>query len=270
VSILTQFQWLAAADIVIVAVIFYQMLLLIQGTRAVQLIQGIFVLLVVSVFSRALELATLTWLLDKIWTMMLVALPVVFQPELRRALEQLGRGGRIINWRPGREDEEKTKRLAHELSLCAKLLSTDKIGALIALERTTGTQEYADTGISVDALVTSQLLINIFIPNTPLHDGAVLIRGDRIVAAGCVLPLTERDVDKKLGTRHRAGIGLSEVCDALVIIVSEETGVISTVQDGRLRRRHDEDSLKNLIHEVLVADSHMLPLTNSKKKTRKE
>jgi diadenylate cyclase len=242
---------MAIVDIVIVSVIFYQLFLVIEGTRAVQLIRGIFVLLVVSILSRQLELETLTWLLDKLWTMMLVALPVVFQPELRRALEQIGRG-RLFGLSPAREADEKMQGLIDELSRCAKVLSQNRIGALIALEKSTGIQEYVDTGVKIDGIVSSEFLVNLFIPKSPLHDGAVIIRGDRVAAAGCFLPLTQApDLDKNLGTRHRAAIGLSEVCDALVLVVSEETGVISSVLDGKLQRFHDEKSLAALLRQSL-------------------
>ncbi|MDR1604004.1 MAG: diadenylate cyclase CdaA [Gracilibacteraceae bacterium] len=243
---------MAIVDIVIVSVIFYQLFLMIEGTRAVQLIKGIFVLLLVSMLSRQLELETLTWLLDKLWTMMLVALPVVFQPELRRALEQIGRG-RLLSLRSLRESDKKTHDLINELLRCIKVLSRSRIGALVALEQSTGIQEYADTGVKIDGIVSSEFLVNLFIPKSPLHDGAVIIRGDRVAAAGCFLPLTQNpNLDKNLGTRHRAAIGLSEVCDALVLVVSEETGVISSVQEGKLQRFHDEKSLTDLLHRVLL------------------
>jgi diadenylate cyclase len=251
-ALLADLNWMAIVDIVIVSVIFYNLFLVIEGTRAVQLIKGIFVLLIVSMLSRELELETLTWLLDKLWTMMIVALPVVFQPELRRALEQIGRG-RLFSLPHMREDAEKTRRLISELLRCTKVLSQNRIGALIALEKSTGIQEYVDTGVKIDGVVSSEFLVNLFIPKSPLHDGAVVIRGDRVAAAGCFLPLTQdQSLDKNLGTRHRAAIGLSEVCDALVLVVSEETGVISSVLEGKLQRFHDENSLNALLRQTLL------------------
>ncbi|MDR0434961.1 MAG: diadenylate cyclase CdaA [Gracilibacteraceae bacterium] len=243
---------MAIVDIAIVSVIFYNLFLVIEGTRAVQLIKGIFVLLIVSMLSRGLELETLTWLLDKLWTMMIVALPVVFQPELRRALEQIGRG-RLFGMRHALETDEKTQNLINELLRCTKVLSQNRVGALIALERSTGLQEYVDTGVKIDGIVSSEFLVNLFVPKAPLHDGAVIIRGDRVVAAGCLLPLTQdRSLDKNLGTRHRAAIGLSEVCDALVLVVSEETGIISSVMERKMQRFHDENSLGALLRETLL------------------
>jgi diadenylate cyclase len=251
-AILTGLNWMAIVDIVIVSIIFYQLLLVIEGTRAVQLIKGIFVLLIVSILSRQMALETLTWLLDKLWTMMVVALPVVFQAELRRALEQIGRG-RLFSLRSLRESDDGAQRLINELLRCAKVLSQSRIGALIALEKSTGIQEYVETGVKIDGIVSSEFLVNLFIPKSPLHDGAVIIRGDRVAAAGCFLPLTQNpNLDKDLGTRHRAAVGLSEVCDALVLVVSEETGVISSVLDGKLQRFHDEKSLTELLRQTLM------------------
>lgn len=251
-SLFKAFDWRAVIDITVVAVIIYQLLMLIKGTRAVQLIKGLFILLLVSVLSRQLGLTTLTWILDKVWTMLLFALPVVFQPELRKALEQLGRG-KFITMHPNTGTEE-IKKLIDELVRCSQVLSQSRIGALIVVEKKTGIQEYVDTGVKIDGVVSSEFLVNIFIPKSPLHDGAVIVRGDRVAAAGCFLPLTQEFVmQQELGTRHRAALGLSEVSDALVIIVSEETGVISTAQNGRLRRFLDEKSLRDLLkNEILV------------------
>lgn len=247
------FNWQAIIDIAVVTVIIYQLLMLIKGTRAVQLIKGLFVLLVVSLLARKLELTTLIWMLDKVWTMLTVALPVVFQPELRRALEQLGRGKFITMHSQGVGAEE-FKKLIDELVRCSQVLSQSRIGALIVLEKNTGIQEFIDTGVKIDGVVSSEFLVNIFIPKSPLHDGAVIIRGDRVAAAGCFLPLTQdTGLQKDLGTRHRAALGLSEVSDALVIIVSEETGIISTAKNGQIKRFHDDKSLRDqLKNELLV------------------
>jgi diadenylate cyclase len=215
----------------------------------------VFILLAVSLLSRALAMETLTWLLDKVWAMMLVALPVVFQPELRRALEQIGRGRFWSLFSGSKEAEEQNLRLINELINCCKALAQNRIGALIVLERSTGIQEYVDTGVKIDGIVSSEFLVNLFIPRSPLHDGAVIVRGGRVAAAGCFLPLTQDlNLDKNLGTRHRAAIGLSEVCDALVLVVSEETGIISSVQDGKLARYHDEKSLQALLAGLLLVE----------------
>jgi len=248
-----EFNWQAIIDIVLVTIIIYQLLMLIKGTRAVQLLKGLFVLLIVSVLSRQLGLKTLTWIVDNVWTMLLVALPVVFQPELRRALEQLGRG-KFITMHPNSTTAEEYKKLIDELVRCTQVLSQSRIGALIVIEKQTGIQEFIDTGVKIDGVVSSEFLVNIFIPKSPLHDGAVILRGDRVAAAGCFLPLTQDSgLQKDLGTRHRAAIGLSEVSDAIVIIVSEETGVISTAKNGQLSRFLDDKSLRDLLkNEILV------------------
>ncbi len=240
-------------DIAVVAVIIYQLLMLIKGTRAVQLLKGLFILLIVSLFSSKLGLTTLNWMLDNVWTMLLVALPVVFQPELRRALEQLGRGKFII-MHSSTTGPEEYKKLIDELVRCGQVLAQSRIGGLIVIEKNTGIQEFIDTGVKIDGVVSSEFLINLFIPKSPLHDGAVIIRGDRVAAAGCFLPLTQDTrLEKDLGTRHRAALGLSEVSDALVIIISEETGVISAAKNGELIRFLDEKSLRDLLkNEILV------------------
>ncbi|HHV65483.1 MAG TPA: TIGR00159 family protein [Peptococcaceae bacterium] len=247
------FDWQAIIDITVVTVIFYQILMLIKGTRAVQLLKGLFVLLAFSLLSKQLGLTTLTWMLDKFWTMLLVALPIVFQPELRRALERLGRG-KFITMHPTTTTSEEYKKLIEELVRCSQVLSQNRIGALIVIEKDTGIQEYVETGVKIDGVVSSEFLINIFIPKSPLHDGAVIIRGDRVAAAGCFLPLTQnQNLEKDLGTRHRAALGLSEVSDALIIIISEETGIISAAKNGHLTRFLDEKGLRDLLkNEILV------------------
>ena len=253
IYILRTFNWQAILDIIVVTVILYQLLMLIKGTRAVQLLKGLFVLVIVSILARQLGLATLTWMLDKVWTMLVVALPIVFQPELRRALEQLGRG-KFITMHPVTAGAEEFKKLIEELIRCTQVLSQNRIGALIVYEQNTGIQEFVETGIQIDGVVSTEFLVNIFVPKSPLHDGAVIIRNDRVAAAGCFLPLTQDPgVEKELGTRHRAALGLSEVSDALIIIVSEETGVISTTKNGEIHRYHDEKSLRDLLrNEILV------------------
>lgn len=253
IYILRTFNWQAILDIIVVTVILYQLLMLIKGTRAVQLLKGLFVLVIVSILAEQLGLATLNWMLDKVWTMLLVALPIVFQPELRRALEQLGRG-KFITMHPVTAGAEEYKKLIEELIRCTQVLSQNRIGALIVYEQNTGIQEFIETGIKIDGVVSTEFLVNIFVPKSPLHDGAVIIRADRVAAAGCFLPLTQdTGVEKELGTRHRAALGLSEVSDALVIIVSEETGVISTAKNGEIQRYHDEKSLRDFLrNEILV------------------
>ncbi|MHB1653614.1 MAG: diadenylate cyclase CdaA [Desulfitobacteriaceae bacterium] len=245
------FDWRSIIDIVVVTVVLYQFLMLIKGTRAVELIKGLVVLLIISYLSVMLRLATINWILSQVWKMFFVALPVVFQPELRRALEQLGRG-RFFTRHPSTLGNEALEKVIEELVRCTQVLSKNRIGALIVMERETGVQDYVETGIKIDGVVSSEFLVNIFIPNTPLHDGAVVIRADRVAAAGCFLPLSENpNIQKELGTRHRAALGLSEVSDAMIVVVSEETGAISVAIDGALTRFLDDKSLQDLLRREL-------------------
>jgi diadenylate cyclase len=233
-------------DILIVALIVYQILMLIRGTRAVQLVTGLAVLFGAYVVSRWLGLITLQWLLSYVGLVVPFALLILFQPELRRMLEQLGRGGVfLVGFTPHGLTRESAIRLVNDVARAARVFSARKIGALIVLERHVGLQDFVETGIRVDAVVSVQLIISIFWPNAPLHDGAAIIRGDRVVAAGCLLPLSERPgLSRGLGTRHRAAIGITEETDALSVVVSEETGTISLAQEGRLRRDLTEEELK--------------------------
>lgn len=229
-------------DILLVAVVFYNLYFLIKDTRAAALLKGLVVLILATLMSNWFNLHVMHWLLQKTMTVVLVALPVVFQPELRRALEKLGRG-RLLRNGPLMNEEE-TDRLLQEMGTAITSLSKNRIGALIVIEREIGLSDYAESGIQIDGLVSSEFLIHIFLPNTPLHDGAVIIRGNRIMAAGCLLPLTEdRSLGKEFGTRHRAALGLTEQTDAVVVVVSEETGLLSLVQAGRLKRYRDGDEL---------------------------
>jgi len=241
------FDLRSAIDIVVVAVVFYQFYMLIKRTRAVQLVKGVMVLLILSLLAQYFELVSISWLLDKMWQMFVIAIPVVFQPELRKALEQLGRGS-FFTRHPLTPGVDKLEQVVEELVRCTQVLSKNRIGALIVLERKTGVQDFVETGIKIDGVVSSEFMVNIFIPNTPLHDGAVIIRGDRVAAAGCFLPLSVNpNIQNELGTRHRAALGLTEITDALVIVVSEETGAISVGIDGALTRFMDEKMLRELL-----------------------
>lgn len=233
-------------DILIVAFIIYQVLMLIRGTRAVQLVIGLGVLFAAYLVSLWLGLYTLQWLLSYVGLVVPIALLILFQPELRRMLEQIGRGGvSVMGFAPLQLDREAAIRLVNDLARVARVLGARKIGALIVLERQVGLQDFIETGIQMDAVVTVQLLITVFFPNTPLHDGALVIRGNRVVAAGCLLPLTERPgLSRALGTRHRAALGITEETDAVAVVVSEETGTISLAQEGRLSRGLTEEELK--------------------------
>lgn len=245
------FNITSIVDILLVAFVLYRLALLIRGTRAVQLIKGLAVLLVATALSSWLHLYTFHWLLRQTMTALVVALPIVFQPELRRALEKLG-GGRFFASSMLYMAEDDRSRTVAEVVRAACALSRTRTGALIVLERVTGLEEYMDTGTRIEGLVSAEFLVNIFVPNTPLHDGAAIIRGDRVIAAACVLPLTmNTDIAKELGTRHRAGIGISEVSDALAVIVSEETGNISLAVEGVLARNLDESTLSDRLNGAL-------------------
>jgi len=219
-------------DILIVAFVFYRLALLIRGTRATALIKGLAVLVVATTVSSWLHLYTVNWLLKEAMTALVVALPVVFQPELRRALEKLGQGGFF-----GGVAATPEQRVVEELVRATGRLSRQHWGALIVLERSTGLEEYLEKGVRLDAQISAELLVNLFYPGSPLHDGAVLIRGGRVAAAACFLPLTGSDaLSAEYGTRHRAALGISEQSDAVAVVVSEETGGISLARDGVLSR----------------------------------
>lgn len=240
-------SWRDVIDIAIVTYIFYRLILLIRGTRAEQLLKGLIILLLAWAASGLLGLRTINWLLQGLMTMGLIAIPIIFQPELRRALEHLGRG-KLFQRNLYEYEDEEFKKLLDELLKAIPVLVKKKIGALIVLERETGLKDIIETGIKINGIVTAELLINIFMPRSPLHDGAVIIRGNVVAAAGCFLPLTENpNLSKELGTRHRAGLGITEISDAIAIIISEETGVISLAYNGRLTRYLDEKTLRSTL-----------------------
>ena len=241
-------------EIILVAIIFYKLYKVIEGTRAITLAKGIFVLFLMNFLCSTLfNLPLLSWLFEKFMTWVFVALPIVFQPELRRTLEKLGQGRFIFDDVPGSLDEEEAKKIISEIVTAAKSLSATKTGALLVIERRMGLNDISDTGIKLDARITAELLGNIFFVNTPLHDGAAIVRGKRLLSAGCLLPLTEKGgLSKELGTRHRAAIGLSEQCDALILVVSEETGTISIAENGRLMRHLNEETLASLLKPAFM------------------
>ncbi len=241
-------------DIGIVAYGFYRLFLLIRGTRAVQLVKGIIAVLIAVPVSRWLRLNATHYVLQQIQVMLVVALPIVFQPELRRALETIGQGKFFSSESLLRQHEETDwGRVVDEVARAADHLGRSRTGALIVLERTTGLNEYVATGIPIDARVSSALLENLFVPNTPLHDGACIVRSDRVVAAAAFLPLTESaQPGSELGSRHRAALGISEQSDAVVVAVSEETGWISLAVEGRLHRRLEDRALREILTRLLV------------------
>lgn len=252
--ILTRLTPVEVLDILIVAAIFFWLLTVAQGTRAMPLLRGIAILLILmAVMSSLFNLVALRRLLQVAFPALIIAIPVIFQPELRRALEQLGQTRTWLNL-PFTTTEEDVDRSIDEIVRAVTQLSRQQIGALIVIERETGLQEYADRGVALDSVLTRQTLIQIFVPNTPLHDGATIIRHDRILAAAVVLPLTEAPIGGTLGTRHRAAVGISEVSDAIVITVSEETGTISVALGGRLTRDMTHDRLKATLRALLRVD----------------
>ncbi len=237
-------------DILIVAIAFYKLFMLIRETRAEQLTKGIFILFALTKVSEWLEFYTLNWILDTTMTVGVLAILIVFQPELRRALEYIGRS-RFFTKSFAEIKGESLKEIFSEIVDAVASLSRQKIGALIVIERETGLNEVAETGTKIEGKVSSDLLINIFIPNTPLHDGAVIIKDDTIKAAGCFLPLTDNtSLSKDLGTRHRAALGISERSDCLAIVVSEETGSISIAENGSLARYLDIKTLEQILMDM--------------------
>lgn len=230
-------------DIAIITFLIYKLLGFIRETRAEQLAKGLLLLVVATLLSKWMHLYTLHWLLSGLISAGLVAIVVIFQPELRRGLEYLGRS-RITNVF-GEVDKEEAKRIVGQFVEAVTSMSASRTGALIVIEREIALNDIVETGTVIDAQITAQMIGTIFYEGTPLHDGAVIVRGDKLYAAGCVLPLTQnKELNKELGTRHRAGIGITENSDALVIIVSEETGVISVAQNGRLTRFLDGKSIE--------------------------
>jgi diadenylate cyclase len=237
-------------DIIVVSYIFYKGYILIKETRAVQLLKGILLILLLIPISSLLKLTMLKWILEKTITIGVLSIIIIFQPEIRRALEHLGRSA--FNDIHILEDEEAMERVVTEVAEAVESLSKERTGALIVIENRTGLGEVIGTGTKLDAIVSSALLQNIFVVNTPLHDGATIIRNDKIVSAGCFLPLTSNDsISKSLGTRHRAAIGISENSDALTIIVSEETGTISLAVNGRLTRNYTKERLRDILIRIL-------------------
>ena len=237
-------------DILVVSFIFYKVYMLIKETRAEQLLRGIVFIIALIPISLFLRLDTLNFILNKTLTIGVLAMIIIFQPEIRRVLEHLGRST-FDDIHYGKATEYRND-VVNEIVTAVENLATTKTGALIAIEQGTGLGEIISSGTILDAQVSAALLENIFVVNTPLHDGATIIRRNRIHASGCVLPLTNNNnINKKLGTRHRAAMGLSENSDALVIIISEETGVISLAVNGRLTRNYDKEKLKTILLKIM-------------------
>lgn len=242
--------WTDIIEIVIIAFVIYNVMVWIKNTKAWVLLKGIIIVILFALIAYILNLKTILWIAGKTISVGIIALVIIFQPELRRALEQLGRKKLffgLFRFNDGRDKGERfSSKTAEEIVRACFDMGAAYTGALIVIEQDMVLEEYAKTGIEVDGLVTSQLLVNIFEHNTPLHDGAVIIRGDRVVSATCYLPLSDNNsLNKALGTRHRAGVGISEVTDSMTIIVSEETGKVSVAVGGELIHDIDADSLRN-------------------------
>lgn len=248
--LLQRMNWLSVIDLMLVTLIVFFLLRLVRGTQAVVLLRGIILLVIVIVaLTSLLNLPAFSWLLTTTLPTILIALPVIFAPEIRRALEQLGRAGVLFS--PDSEPDE-IEHMINIICTSSKRLADRRFGALIVLERSDYLDEYVETGVSLDATLTPEMILQIFYINTPLHDGAAILRGNRIRAAGCVMPLSSsgtlsRSPDREMGLRHRAALGISEVSDAVSVVVSEETGGISVTHNGRMIRRLDQPRLRNIL-----------------------
>jgi diadenylate cyclase len=244
-------RWQDILDILLVATILYRILLIIKGTKAAQMLIGIGVLFIALIFSKYVGLYTIDWIIQSLWAQIVLAVIILFQPEIRKTLAQMGEA----RFLPSFASAEEMKSI-EEIVRASIALASRQIGALIVIEKETNLNDFIEMGTQLDAKVTHELLLSIFHPTSPIHDGAVIIRGNRVVAAGCFLPLTlSIDISKTFGTRHRAGFGLTDETDAVVIIVSEETGTITTAIGGNIEKNVDMGSLRNFLTEnFLVQD----------------
>lgn len=236
----------SALDIIIVSFLLYSAYLLIRETRAIRILYGLFFLIALMGLGYLLNLVLLNWILKYVMAMLVVAIPIVFQPELRNALEKIGRSGLIKDF-----SHRGGSNYIEQLVLALEYFSDKKIGVLIVIQRQTGLRDYVEKGIIIDSEITKELLSTIFYPKTPLHDGAVIIANERIEAAAVMLPTTEADLSTQLGSRHRAAIGIAENSDAVAIVVSEETGIISMAVSGKMERRLSSEKLKLKLNRLL-------------------
>lgn len=248
------FSWqnlVSLLDVLVVWYVIYMLMMLLRGTKAVQLFRGIVVIIFIKLASWYIGLETVSWIMDQVINWGIIAIIVIFQPEIRRGLEHLGRGSLFANY--NRKENEAEIKLVDVLDQAIQYMSKRRIGALITVQMNTGLDDYIETGIPLDADVSGALLINIFIPNTPLHDGAVIIKDNRIAVAAAYLPLSESNlIPKELGTRHRAAVGISEVTDALTIVVSEETGGVTITKNNELIRDLTQQDYRKLLYNELV------------------
>lgn len=255
-SRMSDIRWADVAEIIIISFLLYQMLVWIKNTKAWSLLKGILVIAVFILIAAYFEMNTILWIVKNMFGVAVTAVIVILQPELRKAIDELGRKNIISSIMPfelgkGTAEGRFSDKTINEIAKACVEMGKVKTGALIVIEQEQSLAEYERTGIDVDGIVTSQLLINIFEHNTPLHDGAVIVRGNRITSATCYLPLSDNmQLSKELGTRHRAGVGISEVTDSLTVIVSEETGKISAAYEGKLERNLNGDTLKEKIRTI--------------------
>jgi len=239
---------LLIVDILIVAIFFYWIYVFLKETRAMRILYGLFFLLILMALGKLLDLVLLNWILKSLMTVIVIAIPIVFQPELRAALEKLGRTKLLGELSFAKKDNDQ---VINELLTAIHMLSKQKIGALLVLKRHDGLREYIDNGVEIDATVSAELLSSIFFPKSPLHDGAVIISGDKIVSACSVLPVSQVSLGGNLGTRHKAALGITEDSDALVLVVSEETGNISLAIGGKIETKMSEERLKNRLTAIM-------------------
>ena len=251
--IFQRLNWLSVIDIALVTLTFYGLLYLVRDTQAMVLLRGIiFLIVLLALLTTLVDLPAFSWLLRTSLPALLLSIPVIFAPEIRRALERIGRAGTFITSNTQREDLEIQTAIQAVVNAAARLAMRQH-GALIVLQRLDSLDEYISTGVLMDSRLTSELLLQIFYPNTPLHDGAVIIKGSRIAAGACVMPLSASGIlthspERQMGLRHRAALGISEASDAITVVVSEETGSIAIAHAGRMIRRLDQDRLENILN----------------------
>ncbi len=265
----SQITVLDILDIIIIAVLIYKLIIWTRETRAYEVLKGIGLLFLISIASQLLSLTTLSWLLDSVLTSgsIIIVLIILFQPELRRVLEKLGRSGKRLGKEWFDASSMKSNDLVRDMHAAILSLSHRRVGALIVFEQKTGLGDIVGTGTRIDGILSGALIENIFEPNTPLHDGAVIVRGSAILAAGCFLPLSDDlSVSRELGTRHRAALGVSTVSDCVTIIVSEETGAISIARDGKLVRYIDAKALNNILESLFLQTGSTAAFGWSKRK----
>jgi diadenylate cyclase len=249
IEFIRQIRWQDMVDVILMSIIIYRLLLIIKGTKAAHMLIGLGLLLMASLLSGYFELYTVDWMIQSFWAQIVIAIIILFQPEIRRALAQMGEAQIFRNLTSAEELKSLDEIVRATISLANK-----KIGALIAIERDTSLKDFVEMGTPLDAKVTKEILLSIFHPASPIHDGAVVIKGNRIVAAGCFLPITMGpDISKSLGTRHRAGLGLSEETDAVIVVVSEETGMVSMAIHGKLDTHLDMGTLRDILTDLFTA-----------------